>query len=974
MRKKSLSLIFCTSLLLSLSILDSQKLNQAESNVIDALPTDQTKSANVLPSDARVIDFNYNWKFNLGDILADRPYDNYYNDSAWKEVNLPYDWSIYEDYSQEVSSEIGHLPGGTGWYRKEFQVPSELQGKRITVHFDGVYMDSTVYVNGHKVGNYPNGYVPFSYDITDYLNYGDATNVIAVEAINLDGYNRATSRWYSGSGIYRDVTILVQDELHINEFGTTISLPDLKANHQANANDFVATTRITNPVTNSSDTEQKFTIRTTLLDYKTKEAVSSYTTTSSEVTLAPGEKSDVVTELVVSNPKLWSTTDPNLYYIQSELISNDQVIETRLDRFGYRYYDWYSYKDATERGAPGEGFFLNGEIVELKGVCMHHDQGALGAEANPTAIYRQMTTMKDMGVNSIRITHNVADSSLLQACDELGLLTIEEFFDSWYSAKATFDFHRFFEAQATHPDAEEGETWAEFDIHSVIKQHINYPSIVMWSIGNEIWDTHNFNVGSAEQAKGLETMKNLVQWCHETDVDASDDTRASGQRRFVTIGQNQWKESAMPLLMELDAVGYNYWYNVNFGNYDVSDWRFYGSETSSAVKSRGYYRQGGAEEAYVLQMDGVGDQLSSFDNSSVGWGATASAALKDVQNSYSNGDNTFFMAGEYVWTGFDYRGEPTPWNQVQGRNPHSSFFGIVDTAGFAKDDYYLYQSQWLDPETDPMVHIVGHYNWEDPVLREQFENADGSIPMKVYSNADAVELFIQRPDQEPVSLGRKEFVEITKHNHTLTSVYQRSAENQNNLYLQWDNLPSYTYEPGTKVYAVAYDKEGDVYTPITMDVDDLERNHMQNEIVTSGKEYKVVLTPEKRAMTADGYDLVYIDAEIQDEDGNFCPTAMNLINFNYVGDPSVAEIVGVDNGNADSWERAKDYDGEWRRQAFNGRALIIVRAKHNAGMFTIQATSDGLLSDSATIISTAGQIMTNDAEVYLDLPKRSIVK
>lgn len=987
MRKKNIWFLLTLSLSLSLGLSDllKQKTSNCEPNISDKEDGGAllAQKSSVVQSGEREIDFNYNWSFQKGNLLSDRPYENYYDDSAWESVNLPYDWSIYEDYDPQVSSEIGHLAGGYGWYRKEFTVPDALKGKKITIHFDGVYRDSTVYVNGKKVGNYPNGYVPFSYDITDYLKFGDnEVNVIAVEVINLSDYNGSTARWYSGSGIYRDVTLLVQDALHIDEFGTTINLPDLKKSYTENPKDFSATTSVLIPISNASSEEKTFTVRTTLLDYKTKEKVGDYSLSSQEYSLKPGEKKKIVNDLAVKNPKRWSTEHPNLYYIQSELLEGDKVIETRLDRFGYRFFDWFSYKDATERGAKGEGFFLNGEFVNLKGVCRHHDQGALGAVANPTAIYRQRQTRKDRGVNSIRITHNVADTSLLQACDERGFLAIEEFFDSWYSAKAANDFWRFFEKQATHPDAKEGQTWAEFDVRSVIKRHRNYPSIVRWSVGNEIWDTHNFNVGSAEQAKGLKTRKNLVSYCHESDVDAEDDSRSSGQRRFVTIGQNQWKESARPLLAELDAVGYNYWYNLNFGSkYDVSDWRFYGSETSSAVKSRGYYRKGGAENSQQLRMEGVGDQCSSFDNSSVPWGGTASYYLKRIQENKSviNQESTnfgatqLFMAGEYVWTGFDYRGEPTPWNQLQGRNPHSSFFGIVDTAGFAKDDYYLYQSQWLDGESDPRVHIVGHYNWEDPVLRAQRQNEDGSIPIKVYSNADAVELFLQKPGEEATSLGRKEFVEYTKTNHSLISTYQRSKDSPNKLYLEWNNLPQYAYQAGTKIIAKAYKKEANgSFTEIQRDVDKRERNHRQNEIVTSSTPYKVVLTPEKKERTADGYDLIYIDAEIQDKDGNFCPNADNLINFAYIGDAKVAKIEGVDNGNADSWERAKDYNGSWRRQAFNGRALLIVKAKKDAGMFSIQATSTGLMADVATLFAKAGESLPTDKEqvVYYYAPQK----
>lgn len=959
-RKKNLRLFLLLSSLVSIGAFSPLQSASATSDPTTPalLPNDKKESGeNVLPEGVRDIDFNYGWTFKKGDLLADRPYDPYYDDSNWKKVNLPYDWSIYEDFSEEVSSEIGHLPGGTGWYRKVFTIPASMQGKRITINFDGVYMESTVYVNGEKVGFYPSGYVPFHYDITDYVHYGEE-NVITVSARNLDGFNQSTSRWYSGSGIYRDVFLTVQDGLHVGQDGTSVTYPDLKVNHMASPDNFSANARVTNTIVNDTDEEQTFQVRTTLLDYETLAPISNgQAVTSSSVTLAKGASQDVTNDITVQNPRLWSIEEPNLYYVQTELLDAEgNVVETKKDRIGFRYFDWYTLNDA-KAGAPAEGFFLNNQFLKFNGVCMHHDQGALGAEANYDAIYRQMQTMKEMGVNSIRVTHNAADSALLQVCDELGLLVIEESFDSWYSAKASQDFHRFFEQVATHPEADGTETWPEFDLHHMIQKHRNFPSIVMWSIGNEIWDTHHLT--AATQPKALQTIRNLVQWCHEADIDGADDTRASGQRRFVTIGQNQWDQSCMPLMRELDAVGYNYWWN--FQGEDVSDFRFYGSETSSAVKSRGYYSDRNDVDSVVLQMDGVGDQLSSFDNSAVSWGSTASNSLMTTQDSYSDGTANLIHAGEFVWTGFDYGGEPTPWNQVQGRNPHNSFFGICDTAGFAKDDYFLYQSQWL-PREDTFVHIVGHYNWENPVLADQMLDENGNLPVKVYSNADQVELFLQKPGEDPVSLGRKTFTEHTKQNHTITERFYRATENEDSLSLEWS--VDWEYEVGTKLFAKAYDKDG---TEITLDeYDPLVRNAPQSEIVTAGEPDRVVLTPEKTTMDSDGYDLIYIDAQIVDEDGNACPTAMNNIEFDFVGDQDAAEIVGVDNGDAASWERYKDYDGEWRRSAFNGKALVIVRSKGEDGFFSIQATSAGLKGSTVSFVSTS-KAAEESADALLDV-------
>lgn len=909
-------------------------------------------------------DFNEGWTFKevteaQYNNQTLRPYEPTFNDDSWKKVNLPYDWSIYKDYDPNVNSITGHLLGGYGWYRKKFYLPESFKGKHISITFNGVYMESTTYLNGEKLGFYPNGYVPFTYDLSSKLNFGDTPNYIAVSAVNTAG----TSRWFSGAGIYRDVTLTVQEEVHIANNGTTINLPDLKKNHEASKDGkFDATASVVNEIKNESNSEKTFKVRTTLLDYKTQLPVEGVQAVEGEETkVAGGATVSVTNAILVHNPKLWSTDSPNLYSIKTELLQDGKVIETKVDRFGFRYFDWYSKVEA-EKLNKSPAFYLNGKVLNFNGVCMHHDQGALGASAYKEAIFRQMRVMKEMGVNALRITHNVADPALLQACDELGLVAIEEFFDSWYTPKANRDFGRFFEKQSTHPDAKEGETWAEFDMRYVIKRDRNFPSIVMWSVGNEIPDSHDFN-STAAQEKAIATVKNLVKWAHTSDVDPNDGNRSTGQRRFVTIGQNPSNTTAIPIVNELDAVGYNYWFqygNDSTGRPYQDNWRWYGSETSSAVKSRGFYAQGGGEQTKYAYVEGYGEQLSSWDNSSVGWGATASYELKRQQT-------TAGIGGEFVWTGFDYGGEPTPWYSEEGwKSPVKSYFGIVDTAGFAKDDYFLYQSQWRKVEDHPMVHIVSNFNWENETLRKQFANSDGTIPLKVYSNAAEVELFRQNPGEEKAtSLGKKKFTQLsTQNGPDAVKNYQRSAEDPNVLYLKWD--VDWNYAPGTKIFAKAYDKNGKEIASDKLNKTDYAPglNVAQQQIVTAGEAYKVVLTPEKRTMTADGYDLIYIDASIVDKDGNFMPTAMNALKFDLLGDSDVAEIAGVDNGDSSSWERHKGYqvgdEIQWRRSAFNGRALAIVKAKSKAGTFSIQVTGDGLVGSTVTLF-VKGETSTTTA-------------
>lgn len=907
------------------------------------------------------IDFNYGWKLrnwkdgNLKQEVEDsKPYGINFDDESWSSVDLPNDFAIEGDFEPDVGSELGHKLGGFGWYRKHFYLPEELSGKHITITFDGIYMNSRVFINGELLGNYPSGYEPITYDLTPHLNFGaDKENVIAVFA---DNSSNGTSRWYSGAGIFRNVTFKVQEENHIIKNGVTITLPDLKKNYEARKDDkadFTATASVATIVKNDSDSDGDISVTSTLVDYKTHDAIAGVESVTSSKSVTKGSEVTFENNVVAKNPKLWSDKTPNLYAIKTEVKQGDKVLETRYDRFGFRYFDWYSENEAEAReDIHGAGFYLNGVYTRFNGVCMHHDQGALGAVANHDAMLRQMQVMKDMGVNALRITHNVADPYLIQIADELGLLTMPEWFDEWYDHKAWDGYANYFEKQATHPDAKEGQTWAEFDMEQVIKRERNSPAIVMWSVGNEIPSL------KSNTEKALQTIQNLQNWAHKYDVFPEDDTRATGQRRFVGIGQNPASASTTYYMDHLDSVGYNYWYQ--WPREKQKNYRLFGSENASAVGSRGFYKNGYENRNGYTYMDNVGLQLSSWDNSAVPWGSTASFELKRQQE-------LSYITGEFVWTGFDYIGEPTPWYATTGKNSKASYFGIVDTAGFAKDDYFLYQSQWVKLEDKPIVHIVGHWNWEDDNLRNQMLNSDGTFPVKVYTNARSVELFKQEPGKEAVSLGQKSFIDYPVKHEDETLHYQRTDEDvetkddssgmsfgKGQLFLQW-NLPAdtWSYEPGTKIYAVAKDKDGKIVKNSTDFLTNLNRPN--DTLVTAGKIDKVKLEVEKREMTADGYDLIYIDAKGVDKDGNFTPNAMNALNFKYIGDNDVAEIVGVDNGDASSWERFKDYDGTWKRSLFNGRALIIVKAKHKAGSFSIQATSNGIKGDTVTVISKGNE-------------------
>lgn len=851
-----------------------------------------------LTESARSMDFNDDWRFQLKDEEASA---KEYNDQAWRKLSLPHDWSIEQDFTHDVSSEIGHLPGGTGWYRKHFTLPKEFEGKRINIDFDGVYMDSYIYVNGKKVGNYPNGYLPFSFDITDYVVCdGKTDNVIAVKVTNITQKGNVanqSSRWYSGSGIYRDVHMTVTDPVHVAQYGTSFYTNSIAKEYASGKVTIDATTT----VENESDTEANVVVKHTIYEYNTENVFYTSEQSPPQPVTAKG-KADIVQQFQVANPKLWSVDDPNLYTIKTEVLVDGAVRDTYETRFGFTWSEFDKDK----------GFTLNGQPMKLYGVCMHHDQGALGAVDTPAAIRRQMRIMKEMGVNSIRVTHNPASPDLLRICDEMGLTVIEEAFDTWYSGKKNYDYHRFFEQPCTYPGVEQGTTWAKFDLQQMIRSNRNYPSIIMWSLGNEIGET---NDGS----KGLKTVRELKAWAKEID-----------KAHPVTMGEDKFRMnqtttgSFVQVANELDVVGMNYaesnydYYRQNFPN-----WTIYGSETSSAIKSRGYYaypernRRDNGDHAH----NAADNQLSSYDNSAVPWGKTAS-------DSWIPDRDRPWIQGEYIWTGFDYIGEPTPWNQDYNALPKSSYFGIVDTAGFPKDDYYLYQSQWLNVKSDPIVHILPHWNWENAEMRAKVTKSNGKIPVRVYSNAAKVELFVN--DQ---SKGEKVF-------HVTDKGFQQQSKDSDRLYLEWE-LPwdETNNKEGTTIVAKAKDASGKVI--------------QEDRIVTAGSPAKLSASVDRQVIDADGYDLAYITIDVLDANGNFVPTAMNQLNFTISGN---GKIVGVDNGDPASWERYKDSNGVWKRKAFNGKAVVIVQSTKDAGKFTLTARSAGLEQTSATVYTSADKV------------------
>ena len=831
----------------------------------------------------RKVEFNQNWHFKLNANAKDAVKPDA-DVSSWKKLDLPHDWSIYNDFDHDspAQNEGGQLNGGDAWYRKTFKLDEEDLNKNVRITFDGVYMDSQVYVNGQLVGHYPNGYNQFSYDITDYLHKDGRENVVAVHAIN----KQPSSRWYSGSGIYRDVTLQVTDKVHTEKNGTTILTPDLEKQQNGKVD-----THVTSKIVNTDDKDHEILAEYQIIE-RNGQAVTDLVRTASQV-LKAHQSASLNAILQVDKPKLWTvhSDKPALYELVTRVYRDGQLVDAKKDLFGYRYYNW----------TPNEGFSLNGERIKFHGVSLHHDHGALGAEENYKAEYRRLKQMKDMGVNSIRTTHNPASEQTLQIAAELGLLVQEEAFDTWYGGKKQYDYGRFFDKDATHPDAKKGEKWSDFDLRTMVERGKNNPAIVMWSIGNEIGEADG-------KPRSLATVKRLVQVIKAVD-----------KTRYVTMGADKFRfgdgsGDHEKIANELDAVGFNY----SEDNYKKlrakhPNWLIYGSETSSATRTRGSYFRPERELVHSNQAYRNYEQ-SDYGNDRVGWGKTATASWTFDR------DNAGY-AGQFIWTGTDYIGEPTPWHNQNQTPVKSSYFGIVDTAGIPKNDYYLYQSQWVSAEKKPMVHLLPHWNWENPTLKANVADVDGKIPVRAYSNAASVELYLNGE-----TLGKKTF---TKKQTSDGRTYQEGA-NANELYLEW----KVAFEAGT-LEAVARDEAGNIIA--------------RDKIVTAGEPAGVRLVKEENAIAADGKDLTYIYYEIVDSKGNVVPTANNLVRFQLHGQ---GQIVGVDNGEQASRERYKEQaDGSWIRKAFNGKGVVIVKSTEQSGKFTLTAHSDFLKSGQTTIFT-----------------------
>lgn len=875
--KRSASII--AALALSMNLTPS--ITNAESKVV---VEEETVNVGFIREGQRSVLFNQDWRFFKGNPTDAEKTD--FDDSSWTGLDLPHDWSIEEEFTVQGEAESGFLLGGTGWYRKHFVVPEKYEGKDFNLNFDGVYMNAEVYVNGKKLGEHNYGYTAFAFDITEELICdGETENIIAVRVSN----PVPSSRWYSGSGIYRDVTLSVTEPIHIAHLGTTVTTPNVEEQQTTDVDTVIETI-----VENDTDENSVITVKSTVLN-NNGEAVNTPVEETKSIAANSSETFNQIA--VVNKPKLWSTENPNLYEVKTEVIVDEEVVDTYFTDFGYRYYDF-------DRNT---GFSLNGESMKLKGVCMHHDQGSLGAESYYRAVERQMEIMKEMGVNAIRVSHNPASEMLLDICNRLGLMVINEAFDTWTNSKNgnRNDFAKFFNTKIEEDNqiinGSPDMTWGEFEARTMVRSSKNDPSVIMWSIGNEVLE------GIGGSAGNYPTIaQNIINW-----LKAEDETRP------VTIGDNRSKRGEQ-LAIDISqviadnggVVGFNYTNMDQFNSLLNSnqDWIAYDSETSSAAHSRGHYKTWGRDNTNL--------QMAEYDNNEnrVGWGASASNAWKWVIKNDRN-------AGEFVWTGFDYIGEPTPWNGVgtgsvsgQGPAPKSTYFGAVDTAGFEKDIYYLYQSQWNDEVNT--LHVLPTWNSEDIYLK------NGNATVQVFTDAHKVELY----------LNGSKIGEATSTEHTTTAGYKYYTFGNDELYPTF-NVP---YQAGT-LEAKAFDKNGNEIT----------NTQGRKSVTTYGDATTVELSADNTSIAADGYDLSYITVDLVDAKGNFVGSAANNLTYTLEGN---GKIVGLDNGDATditSYKPTNDKSGV--RRAYNGKALVIVQSTKDAGEMTLTVSGEGLESQSISI-------------------------
>ena len=779
------------------------------------------------------------------------------DDKGWRTLDLPHDWAIEGPFSDTLENNTGLLPWkGIGWYRKHFTLDEADRNNRIYIDFDGAMAYAEVWLNGEHVGGWPYGYSSFRLDLTPYAAFGKE-NVIAVR-LDTKSWD---SRWYPGAGLYRNVWLVKPSQLHVLYNGLYVTTPEIKKENAVVSVKAEVESHLARPV---SAAIKASVYQLDKQGNASSTPVAEFTSPAAQLP-ANGDHTFRV-DLNVKEPALWDLEIPELYKVAVTILNGDETADICQTNFGFRTLEF------TAR----DGFFLNGKKVPVNGVCNHHDLGALGAAFNTRAAQRQLEILSEMGCNAVRTSHNPPAPELLDLCDRMGFLVQVEAFDSWKTPKKRNDYNKLFYA------------WHEEDLRAMVRRDRNHPSVFMWSTGNEVGDQNNPALS--------ESLRRIIK--------SEDDTRP------VTVGCN-WDESGTNGFQKtVDAFGINYRlyrYDAFFALKDNDNLPFHSSESASTVSSRGEYFFPVVEGDLNNNLPGKGIfQVSSYDLAYPAWASTPDQQW-EMQDKYPG------VFGEFVWTGFDYLGEPTPYGgDLTGLRPgtrryeqakalldmqnvtevpsRSSYFGIIDIAGFKKDRFFLYQSKWR-PDL-PMAHILPHWNWP--------ERKGQVTPVHVYTSGDEAELFLNGR-----SLGKKK-------------------KGQFEYRLRWDDV---VYQSG-ELKVVAY-KNGEKWA--------------EEKVLTTGKASRLSASADRPAITADGTDLVFITVRIEDKNGALVPRSSNLVNFSIQGP---GKIVAVDNGDATSHDPFQAS----QRKAYNGLCLVIVKAEKGAtGSFTVKADSKGLKGAAATV-------------------------
>ena len=799
-----------------------------------------------------------NWKF----IRTDEPDQKNaaFDDSKWQTVTVPHDWAIYGPFSalndqqkvaitqdgqkeaMEHAGRTGGLPFvGVGWYRNTGNLPAYEAGKRVTLVFDGAMANSQVFINGKKVGEWPYGYNTFHFDVTDFLNKDNTPNTLAVRLEN----RTEQSRWYPGAGLYRNVHVIITDDVHIPVWGTYVTTPVVRP-------DF-AKVNIRTKVEGNNTPNAKYRLSTLILN------PAGVVVAKTETQLTKFDENEFSQDLVVENPQLWSTSTPTLYKAVSKLYADSKLVDEYATTFGIR----------TIEVKPNDGFYLNGVKTVFQGVCNHHDLGPLGGAVNDAAIRRQVRIMKDMGVNAIRTSHNMPAPELVRACDEMGMMIMAESFDEWKSPKVANGYNLFW------------DNWAEKDMINLVHHYRNNASVVMWCVGNEVPE-------QGDALNGPKRNRFLQDICHREDptrpvTNGMDNPNAVTGNNFAAL---------------LDVAGFNYRPHLYTENYKkLPQQIILGSETASTVSSRGVYKFPVERKSMAQYED---HQSSSYDVEHCSWSNLP-------EDDFIQHEDLPYCIGEFVWTGFDYLGEPTPY--YTNWPSHSSLFGIVDLAGIPKDRFYLYRSHWnKEAET---LHILPHWNWK---------GREGQVtPVFVYTNYPSAELFING-----VSQGKRTKDLSIKRDGSDTEMAKKNFDRQKRYRLMWMDTK---YQPGT-VKVVAYDANGKAVAEKVMK--------------TAGEPYKIVLEADRNSIEADGKDISFVNVKIVDKEGNFCPTDEREISFKVKG---AGVFKAVANGNPSSLESFQTP----KMKLFSGQLTALVQSAEKGGIITLEATAKGVKAGKISI-------------------------